>query len=69
MRERRIELVAESDHSWLDLKRTGEIDQVMTVATPLKEAVTDSNLISNYTQFLNLKENTTPNLTQNPGYF
>ena len=34
--ERQIELFAEWGHRWLDLKRTGQVDQVMTLATPLK---------------------------------
>jgi starch-binding outer membrane protein, SusD/RagB family len=36
MHEKRIELFSEWGHRWLDLKRTGEIDNVMETAAPLK---------------------------------
>jgi len=36
LRERRVELFTEWGHRWLDLKRTGLIDKIMEVATPLK---------------------------------
>jgi len=36
MRERRYELFTEYGHRWLDLKRTGKVDSVMTVVTPAK---------------------------------
>ncbi len=35
-KERRSELFVEMGHRWLDLKRSGRIDSVMTVANPLK---------------------------------
>jgi hypothetical protein len=35
-RERRVELFIEGAHRWFDLKRTGKIDAVMGVVTPLK---------------------------------
>lgn len=36
MKERQAELFTEWGHRWLDLKRTGTIDAVMTIVTPLK---------------------------------
>jgi hypothetical protein len=66
--ERRIELFAEWGHRWFDLKRTGQIDSVMTVATPLKG---QGSKWQSYQQlfpitFGELKYD--PNLTQNVGY-
>jgi hypothetical protein len=66
LHERRVELFCEWGHRWLDLKRTGKVDEVMTVETPLKGGtwqitnkyypIPTSDLIAN------------PNLTQTPGY-
>jgi len=36
LEERRHELFCEWGHRWLDLKRTGKIDEVMTIHTPIK---------------------------------
>lgn len=36
LNERRHELFVEWGHRWLDLKRTGKVDEVMSVVTPLK---------------------------------
>ena len=36
MKERQAELFTEWGHRWLDLKRTGTIDEVMSIVTPLK---------------------------------
>lgn len=36
LHERQVELFTEMGHRWLDLKRTGKVDDVMTVHTPLK---------------------------------
>ena len=38
LNERRHELFSEWGHRWFDLKRTGKVDEVMTVVTPLKAA-------------------------------
>lgn len=66
--ERRIELFAEWGSRWLDLKRTGAIDSVMTVATPLKGG---GSVWQSYQQlypipFAELQKS--PTLTQNQGY-
>lgn len=36
LKERRVELFTEWGHRWLDLKRTGKVDEIMQTATPLK---------------------------------
>lgn len=36
LHERQVELFSEYGHRWLDLKRTGTVDKVMEVVTPLK---------------------------------
>lgn len=66
-KERRVELFSEWGHRWLDLKRTGRIDAVMSVATPLKGGGTWDTRhqlyeISAY-ELLNNRS-----LTPNPGY-
>ncbi|MCW3467247.1 RagB/SusD family nutrient uptake outer membrane protein [Chitinophaga nivalis] len=66
--EREIELFAEMGHRWLDLKRAGYIDSVMTKATPVKGGNWQT-----YHQLFPLPIETiqlNPSLTghQNPGY-
>lgn len=61
--ERRIELFCEWGHRWLDLKRTGRVDAVMTANKPGKWKSTSSLYPLPKTEIL-----TNPNLTQNPGY-
>lgn len=69
MHERQVELFTELGQRWFDLKRTGTIDPVMNVVTPLK-----SNGIGewhSYQQLFPLPPNDlnkAPNLTQNAGY-
>jgi hypothetical protein len=36
LNERQLELFSEWGHRWFDLKRTGKVDEVMTIVTPLK---------------------------------
>jgi hypothetical protein len=67
--ERRIELFAEWGHRWLDLKRTGMVNAVMSVVTPLK--VGSAGGWKSYQQLYPILQhdlNTDPNLRQNPGY-
>lgn len=67
--ERRHELFCEGGHRWLDLKRTGKIDEVMNVVTPIK-----SDGATNWRAFQALypipysELQLMPSLTQNPGY-
>lgn len=65
-KERRVELFTEWGHRWLDLKRTGRVDEVMSVETPLK----GGNWNSNWQLYpIPLQEiQRDPNLRQNPGY-
>ncbi|MBN8837182.1 MAG: RagB/SusD family nutrient uptake outer membrane protein [Sphingobacteriia bacterium] len=65
--EHRIELFSEWGDRWLFLKRTGRIDAVMSVATPLKG---NNSWNTNY-QLYPIPQTelaADPNLTQNPGY-
>jgi hypothetical protein len=66
--ERRIELFAEWGHRWLDLKRTGQVDPVMTIVTPLKSAGSTWNSYQQLYPIPASELQTDPNLTQNPGY-
>jgi starch-binding outer membrane protein, SusD/RagB family len=69
LHERQVELFSEWGHRWFDLKRTGTVDAVMTIVTPLK-----SNGITSWHSFqqlypLSLTElQRAPNLRQNSGY-
>ena len=65
-RERRIELFTEFGHRWFDLKRTGQLDNVMSVAAPLK-----GGTWSSYKALIPLpltEIQADSHLTQNPGY-
>lgn len=67
MHERRFELFTEWGHRWFDLKRTGRIDAVMSVFTPLKgggEWNSSKALFPIPASEIQLN----PNLAQNPGY-
>jgi len=64
--ERQVELFTEWGHRWLDLKRTGAVDVVMSIQTPLKGGVWNS-----YQQLYPILLNdivADPNLKQNGGY-
>jgi hypothetical protein len=66
VQERRVELFSEWGHRWLDLKRTGTIDEVMNIETPLKGGSWQS-----YQQLYPIPLNDLlrdPNLAQNTGY-
>jgi hypothetical protein len=68
LKERQVELFTELGHRWLDLKRTGNVDAVMTIVTPLKG---NANGWKSYQQlypilFSDIQLN--PNLVQNGGY-
>lgn len=74
MAERQAELFTEWGHRWLDLKRTGTIDAVMTVVTPLKviSSSTPNNWNSAYSLYPipQAELDRSPLLIgqQNPGY-
>ncbi|PWS33341.1 RagB/SusD family nutrient uptake outer membrane protein [Pedobacter paludis] len=66
LKERRVEFFCEWGHRWLDLKRVGKIDEVMSAAT-----VTKGGTWQSYKQFWPLPTNDLlfgPNLKQNTGY-
>ena len=66
LKERRMELFTEYGHRWLDLKRTGMVDAVMTIVTPEKGGVweaSDSLYVIPRTDIL-----ADAKLIQNPGY-
>ena len=60
--ERRIELFGEYGHRWLDLKRTGRADAVLTPVKPQFQPTDVLFPIPESERLLN------PNLSQNPGY-
>ncbi|SDE66830.1 SusD family protein [Mucilaginibacter pineti] len=66
MHERRVELFTEWGHRWLDLKRTGKVDQVMGIETPKKGGVWKST--AQYYPLINSELNLSPNVKQTPGY-
>jgi hypothetical protein len=64
--ERQVELFTEWGHRWFDLKRTGNIDSVMSIVCPAKGTVWNS-----YAQLYPIPINDIqldPNLKQNEGY-
>jgi hypothetical protein len=67
LNERRFELFTEWGHRWLDLKRTQNIDAIMSIETPKKSG---SNWIPSQKlfplPFADIQRN--PNLVQNSGY-
>jgi hypothetical protein len=65
--ERRTELFAEWAHRWLDLKRTGKADEVMSTVTPSKGGTWNSNWKLFPLPLLTALQ-LNKNLTQNPGY-
>ncbi len=66
MRERRSELFTEGCHRWFDLKRTGTVDAVMSIESPLKGGVWDPRESLYPIPASELLY--APNLVQNPGY-
>jgi len=68
MQERRVEFFAEGGNRWLDLKRTGSVDSVMTIATPLKGQGTTWQSYQQLYPIPITELNHDPNLTQNAGY-
>jgi starch-binding outer membrane protein, SusD/RagB family len=66
LHERRVELFTEPCHRWFDLKRTGKVDAVMSIETPLKGGIWDSREVLFPVPLTELDR--APNLIQNPGY-
>ncbi|EDM34624.1 hypothetical protein PBAL39_24123 [Pedobacter sp. BAL39] len=66
MKERQVELFCEQGHRWFDLKRTGRVNDVMTVVTPTKGGEWQP-----YKQLMPIPAyeiGIDKNLDQNPGY-
>lgn len=68
LNERRVELFAELGHRWFDLKRTGHIDAVMNLITPIKSNGSPWRSFQQLFPIPIVDINTSPNLVQNPGY-
>jgi hypothetical protein len=66
MQERKVELFTEWGHRWLDLKRTGTVDGVMTAIAPQKGTTWNTNFQLYPVPSTDIGAD--PNLTQNPGY-
>ena len=67
MHERQVELFTEWGHRWLDLKRTGAVDSVMTGITPQKRNSVWKTTAQLF-PILQTELQSDPNLHQNPGY-
>lgn len=68
MKERRYELFVEFGHRWLDLKRTGRVNDVMTLAAPLKGATWEPYKALYPIPFSEFLYNPKLKGHQNPGY-
>jgi hypothetical protein len=66
LHERQVELFTEWGHRWLDLKRTGNVNAVMSIVTPQKGGTWNPNWALWPVSLNDIKLN--PNLSQNPGY-
>lgn len=64
--ERRVELFTELGHRWLDLKRTGNSDKVMSLATVIKGGKWNSHQMLYPLPLSDILKN--PSLIQNPMY-
>ncbi|MES2329964.1 MAG: RagB/SusD family nutrient uptake outer membrane protein [Bacteroidota bacterium] len=66
LHERQVELFTEWGHRWLDLKRTGQVDAVMSVVTPQKGGLWNTNW--QWFPIILTELQKDPNLLQNSGY-
>jgi hypothetical protein len=66
LHERQVELFTEWGHRWLDLKRSGSVDNVMTSVAPAKGTTWNSNWQYYPLPLYDITQD--PNLVQNPGY-
>jgi starch-binding outer membrane protein, SusD/RagB family len=64
--ERQVELFTEWGDRWLNLKRTGKINEVMSVVTPEKGGIWNSNWQLYPIPYTDIQQD--PNLKQNEGY-
>jgi hypothetical protein len=68
LKEKRIELFTEWGHRWLDLKRTGKVDEVMAKVTPKKSNGGSWKSYQQYYPIWSFELQSNPNLTQAIGY-
>jgi hypothetical protein len=68
LHERRVELFTEWGHRWMDLKRTGTVDSVMNVVTPIKVVGGQWSTNQQLYPIPSLELQRNPALTQNMGY-
>ncbi|HEX6430613.1 MAG TPA: RagB/SusD family nutrient uptake outer membrane protein [Niastella sp.] len=68
LKEKQVELFCESGHRWLDLKRTGNINAVMSLVTPLKANGAPWQLYQAFYPLPQSDLDKAPNLVQNLGY-
>ena len=68
VKEKRIEFFSEWGHRWLDLKRTGKIDEVMAKVTPKKNNGSSWKSSQQYYPISLYELQSNPNLTQTTGY-
>lgn len=66
LHERQVELFTEMGQRWLDLKRTGKVDDVMNTVCPQKGGVWNANWALYPIPYTELQMD--PNLKQNAGY-
>lgn len=68
LNEKRIEFFTEWGHRWLDLKRIGKVDEVMTKVTPKKNNGTAWKSYQQYYPIWSYELQSNPNLVQTTGY-
>jgi hypothetical protein len=68
LHERQVELFTEWGHRWFDLIRTGTVNSVMGVVTPLKGGTWDPDRHQTLYPIPQIELGKDNNLTQNPGY-
>ena len=68
LHERQVELFTEWGHRWLDLKRTGTVDALMTAVTPVKANGSPWTSTQAWYPIPQTDINNNPNLVQNAGY-
>jgi hypothetical protein len=68
LQERKVELFTEWGHRWLDLKRTGKVDEVMSVVTPAKGGSWAASKALYPIPVLDIQRNPGLKGHQNPGY-
>lgn len=68
LKEKRIEFFTEWGHRWLDLKRTGKVDEVMAKVTPKKSNGGSWKSYQQYYPIWLYELQSNPSLTQTPGF-